>query len=150
MRSTRRLTRRRALGALAGAATTALGGCIKIDTSIRESPYGPNETAYYRLGATTVAWIGLVPPLIDQIQNPAIEVVPGQQVEITWVNRDGNTHQFMIADSSGNVLAKTEPTSTEGATRTLRFQARQEMIEYYCDYHPVQMRGTLLVTSPSP
>lgn len=147
MRSARRLTRRRALQTLAGTATTAVSGCIKVDASINESPYGPNETARYRLAATTAAWLGLEPPIIARVQNPSIEVVPGQEVEITWVNRDGNTHQFVVADSSRNVLAKTEPSSTEGATRSVTFEARQEMMQYFCDYHPAQMRGTFLVTS---
>ena len=146
MRSARRPTRRRALQALAGTATAAVSGCIKVDTSINDPPYGPDETAEYRLAGTTASWLGLAPPLIEQIRNPSIEVVPGQTVEITWVNRDGNTHQFIVADSSRNVLAKTEPASREGATRTVTFEARQEMMQYYCDYHPAQMRGTLLVT----
>ena len=146
MRSDRRLTRRRALQALAGTATTALGGCIKVDTSINDPPFGPDETAHYRLGATTVSWLGLDPPLIARIRNPTLQFPPGKQVEITWVNLDGNTHQFLIEDGTGDVLAKTEATTTEGATRTIRFEARQEMVEYVCDFYPAQMRGTLLVT----
>lgn len=146
MRSARRLTRRRALQALAGAATTGVTGCIKVDTSINDPPYGPNETARYRLGAQTSGWMGLEPPIIDQLRNPSFEFAPGQRVEITWVNLDGERHQFLVADSAGEVLAKTAPAATEGATRTLTFEARQEMVEYYCEFYPAQMRGTFLVT----
>lgn len=146
MRSARRLTRRRALQALAGTATAAVSGCIRVDASINEPPFGPNETARYRLGGRTSGWYGLEPPLIADIRNPSVEVVPGQEVEITWVNRDGKTHQLAIADSDRNVLAKTDPASTEGATRTVTFEARQQMTQYFCDYHPAQMYGTLLVT----
>ena len=146
MRSARRLTRRRALQALAGTATTALGGCIKVDTSINDPPFGPGQTARYRLGATTVSWLGLEPPLIAQIRNPTLQFPPGKRVEITWVNLDGNRHQFLIEDGTGDVLAETEATTTEGATRTITFEARQEMVEYVCDFYPAQMRGTMLVT----
>lgn len=146
MRPARRLMRRRALQVLAGTVTTGLAGCIKVDTSINEPPFGPDETARYRLGATTAAWRGLEPPFIAQLRNPTFEFVPGQQVELTWVNLDGNRHRLLIEDSTGNVLAATEATSTEGATRTLTFEARQEMVEYVCEFYPAQMRGTLLVT----
>ena len=147
MRSARRLTRRRALQALAGATTAGLAGCIKVDASINEPPYGPGDVASYRLGATTSAWMGLAPPVIENLRNPTIEVLPGQEVEITWVNLDGNRHKFLIEDGTGDVLVESEATTTEGATRTVRFEARQEMVEYVCEFYPVQMHGTLLVTS---
>ena len=147
MGSTRRLTRRRALGTLAGGALTASAGCLELDTSaLRSPPFGPNEIAAYRVGATTGAWVGLEPPIIAQLRNPTLEFAPGQRVEITWVNLDGNPHQFLVEDSTGNVLVRSEVTTTEGATRTVTFEARQEMVEYVCDFHPVQMRGVILVT----
>ena len=146
MRSARRLTRRRALQALAGAATTAVSGCVKVDTSLNDPPFGPDEVAEYRLGAITSAWMGLEPSLIEQLRNPTFELVPGQEVEITWVNLDGNPHQLLIEDGTGDVLIESAVTRTEGATRTVRFQARQEMVEYLCDFHPVKMRGAMLVT----
>ena len=147
MGPTRKRTRRRALRTLAGGALTASAGCLKLDTSaLRSPPFGPDETAEYRLGATTSAWVGLEPPIIAQLRNPTLEFAPEQRVEITWVNLDGNPHQLLVEDSTGDVLVRSETTTTEGATRTVTFEARQEMVEYICDFHPVQMRGVILVT----
>jgi plastocyanin len=99
----------------------------------------------YELGGQVPGWQGRAPRQIEGETNPALNLQPGTEYEITWENLDGSPHNIAILDGDGNELEATEIVSEQGATQTLTFTATEEMAEYLCQVHPNSMRGELAI-----
>lgn len=105
----------------------------------------------FRLGARTSGWQGLAPSSIRGTVNPTLRMEPGAEVEVTWENLDGATHNFLIRTDGGRVVHRTDDRSGEGSTATLAFTATEELTNYRCGYHPYSMSGKLAVGgTPTP
>lgn len=98
-----------------------------------------------RLGGKTEAWVGQSPDRINGQNNPTLQLTAGTEYTLIWENLDGAEHELIIQDANGKELAATESASEKGVTRSVTFTASQKMAEYYCEYHPQSMRGTIEV-----
>lgn len=155
-------TRRRFLRSVgAGSAVAAFGGSAiaQETTEGQETTAGDQETRTEGEGdtqtttageATPIAlggrvdyWLGLAPTAIEGQQNPTLQLRAGEQYRLTWVNLDGERHRWQIEDEAGNPLQRTDPARRFGATRTVTFEATEEMAQYRCEYHPERMQGTV-------
>jgi len=101
------------------------------------------DTQTIELGAETSGWQGVSPDAIADETNPTLELEEGTTYEVTWENLDGAAHNFVIVDSEGEELERTELMSEQGETQTLEFEATSEMAEYYCEPHRATMRGEI-------
>ncbi|WP_222918521.1 PQQ-dependent sugar dehydrogenase [Natrinema sp. SYSU A 869] len=103
------------------------------------------ETQTIELGGETSGWQGVAPDAIAGETNPTLELEEGTTYEVTWENLDGAAHNFVIVDSEGGELERTELMSEQGETQTLEFEATSEMAEYYCEPHRATMRGDISI-----
>ncbi|WP_231188782.1 family 16 glycoside hydrolase [Haladaptatus sp. DYF46] len=99
--------------------------------------------ATIELGGEVNGWTGRVPDLIEGESNPTLSLKAGESYTVAWENLDGAPHDLQILDSNGNELVGTETVSSEGEVASVEFTATEEMVEYYCSFHPDQMRGTV-------
>lgn len=136
--------RRTAARLLAGASVTALAGCTRLRLTNPAS--GASDATTFRLGAEAGGWTGHTPEQIRDERNPILRLPPSGTVELTWENLDGKRHRFVVEDSGGHTLVESAASSTKGETRTVTFEASQEMTTYLDPAYPVQMRGEILVT----
>jgi plastocyanin len=78
-----------------------------------------------------------------------LRVRAGAEVSITFENKDNTTHNFAVyrTAESTQVIFKGEALSGPG-TVTYRFTAPEEPGSYYfqCDFHPLTMNGSFVVT----
>jgi plastocyanin len=117
------------------------------------------------LGGRTDYWLGLAPKAIEGEQNPTLQLREGEPYRLVWVNLDGVEHELVVEGSeradgedtegedgegesgedgtteAGEDLVATDSTEEVGATASVTFTAGEAMAEYYCEYHPEQMRG---------
>ncbi|SEP02350.1 Copper binding protein, plastocyanin/azurin family [Halogranum amylolyticum] len=98
------------------------------------------------LGGKVEAWVGQKPARIDGQNNPTLQLTAGTEYTLIWGNLDSAEHELIIENANGQELAATESASQQGETRSLTFTASQKMAEYYCEYHPQSMRGTIEVS----
>lgn len=126
------ITRRGLLAVTAGAAATATLGA---------EARAQAET--YRFGGEVAAWRGEEPAAIEGEDNPTLELEAGTEYEVVWENLDGQPHDFVIQDGSGNDIVATEQISEEGETASLTFTATPEMAQYICTIHPTTMVGEI-------
>lgn len=138
------MDRRTAARLLAGASVTALTGCTRLRVTNPAS--GVRSATTFRLNAKSGGWRGVAPEQIRDERNPILRLPPSATVELTWENLDGKRHRFVVEDSAGRTLVESAASSTKGETRTVTFQASQEMTTYLDPAYPVQMRGEILVT----
>lgn len=149
MDRTPRVDRRTALRrtACASAASIfALAGCVSLEVPT-EPASGSNVHGEFTLGAKTSGWHGVAPEEITEERNPELRMLPGKSVELTLENLDGEPHKLVIEDSGGNTLVESPELAERGESRTVTFEADQEMTSYLCEYHSVKMRGDMLVTT---
>ncbi|WP_440009894.1 cupredoxin domain-containing protein [Halomicrococcus sp. SG-WS-1] len=57
------------------------------------------------------------------------------------MNLDGVEHELIIEDADGKALVESDSATEQGATVSVTFTADEAMAEYYCEYHPQDMRG---------
>lgn len=86
-------------------------------------------------------WYGVSPEAIEGEENPTLELEDGEEYEIVWINVDGTEHDLVVEDADGEELESSDATETPGEAITMTFEASDEMAEYYCEYHPEDMRG---------
>ncbi|WP_435348099.1 cupredoxin domain-containing protein [Haloarchaeobius sp. HRN-SO-5] len=96
-----------------------------------------------QLGAQTDAWVGQEPSSIGDAQNPTLRLRAGEEYELVWENLDGVEHELVLVDQDDEALAKTDAAEEQGATVQATVTAAGSMAEYYCEYHPESMRGTI-------
>ena len=95
------------------------------------------------LGARAAYWLGLAPAGIEGRTNPTLRLREGRRYELVWVNLDGVEHDFHLIDAQGEDVADTSAREDVGDTHATDFEAAPEMAEYYCEFHPQSMRGTV-------
>lgn len=128
------------------ASLAALSGCASLRIETRAASGAEADTTF-RLGAQASGWKGLAPEQIRDERNPILRMTPGSTVEVSWVNLDGKAHRFAIEDSTGTTLVESEESAAQGATRTVTFEATQEMTTYLDPGYSVLMRGDLIVVT---
>ena len=101
------------------------------------------QTETFRLGGEVQAWQGQKPSSIAGKSNPTLKLKPGQKYRVVWENLDGQPHNFVLLDSSGNALESSDIMSQKGATQTVTFTATSKMAKYHCQVHPTTMVGTI-------
>lgn len=101
------------------------------------------------LGGEMSHWFGIAPDAIHGKENPTLTLEPGQRYRLVWINVDGAPHEPVIEDADGNVLVTTDPVRTTGLTASVTFEATEEMVEYYCTFHPQNMRSDVVVDGKS-
>ena len=111
---------------------------------------GGGEPTTFELGGQTTGWVGQAPSSIEGTTNPTLEMTAGEEYTVTWENLDGNLHDFHVLDAEGNEIDGTGAPAdgyvdTQGETTSVTFTATEEMAEYYCSAHTLQMRGDVNV-----
>ncbi len=97
-----------------------------------------------RLGARISGWVGIEPDAIADERNPTLQLVQGETYTLTWENLDGAGHNFSIESEDGEEqFVSTEIVAGAGETQTVEFTAEEGMANYYCEPHPVSMRGDI-------
>lgn len=95
-------------------------------------------------------WVGVAPESIADTKNPTLELSEvGGTYRVEWENGDGLTHNFVILNDQGDVLARTDLVSSQGGTASVEFEATEEMSEYLCEPHPDAMNGEIVVGEQS-
>ena len=69
----------------------------------------------------------------------SLDLDAGEEVELTFENRDDVDHSFTIEDPSFEIEAE------GGASTTGTFTVPDSGVEWICKYHPDQMKGTIEV-----
>lgn len=128
----------RALGVTAAAA--GFGGVAAGQDDGDETDDGDEQLPIV-LGGEATQWVGLTPNAIQGEANPTLDLEAGQEYELAWINLDGVEHQLVIEDEGGEELERGEESETAGEVVSMTFEATEEMTEYYCEYHPEDMRG---------
>ena len=95
------------------------------------------------LGGRTEYWLGLAPKPIAGDRNPTLQLREGERYRLVWLNLDGVEHELVVEDGEGEQLVATDSNEEVGATASVSFTASEEMAQYYCEYHPEQMRGSV-------
>ncbi|QLG61429.1 PQQ-dependent sugar dehydrogenase [Halorarum salinum] len=103
------------------------------------------QTGTFRLQGGIGRWVGQAPSSIADQGNPTLELEPGETYRVEWTNIDGFDHNFVILDTEGDEVVRTEVVSEQGATQSVEFEATEEMTEYICEIHPRTMRGQVTV-----
>lgn len=116
------------------------------DTTGNESSGGSGEGSTIRLGGESQGWSGEEPEAIRGETNPTLELQAGEIYEIVWENLDGAEHELILADQNGEEVEASESSESQGETVSLEFTAREELAEYFCEYHPDAMRGEIEIT----
>ncbi|WP_161782606.1 malectin domain-containing carbohydrate-binding protein [Halococcus sediminicola] len=97
------------------------------------------------LGGEIGGWIGEAPSSIEGETNPMLTLQEGATYTVAFENLDGYPHDFYMLDENENELVGTELVTGQGGTASVEFTASQEMVEYYCSVHPIQMRGDVTI-----
>lgn len=124
---------------------SALSGCINF-TIPTEPASGAFSHDTYTLGAKTTGWRGIEPKEVRNELNPILTFRPGASIRLRWTTLDSARHKIVFENSRGETLYESKELSRHGETRTMTFEATQELTTYFCLYHPVQMRGEVLCT----
>ncbi|WP_231183289.1 plastocyanin/azurin family copper-binding protein [Haladaptatus sp. DYF46] len=103
----------------------------------------------FKLGGLSTGWKGLEPESIKGKWNPTLNLQAGKTYEVIWQNWDGFDHNFLAISADGNpetgdygsTVVRSSIMSQQGATQIVRFTPNKDTNEYYCEVHPVEMRG---------
>jgi plastocyanin len=95
------------------------------------------------LGGRAAYWLGLAPEPIESERNPALQLRDGERYRLVWLNLDGLEHELVVEDADGEELVASDSNESVGATASVTVTASEEMAEYYCEYHPEEMRGSV-------
>jgi plastocyanin len=76
-----------------------------------------------------------------QFDTNELEIEPGSSAEVTLTNDGEAEHSFSVEELDLEVEAE----GGETATGTLEAPDEDVTYEFFCEYHPDQMRGTLIV-----
>lgn len=152
-------TRRTALKILGTtAATTGLtaAGAAQDTETDDESDGGGNETDEVAdgdvddgesdqlpiiLAGCTEYWYGVAPEKIEGEENPTLQFEAGQEYELVWINVDSAEHELLVETDDGEELEASDASETAGEAVSMTVEANEDAAEYYCEYHPENMRG---------
>lgn len=146
--------RRRFLTVLGGVSTVALAGCSgeepeeedpeTTDEDPEEDPEPDEEPLIqtFELDGITTGWMGSQPARIADTANPTLEMVAGETYEVIWSSAiEGTAHNFSIENEDGEVVHATEWQDFGEYTTT--FTAEEDFNSYFCQPHPLSMRGPI-------
>jgi len=105
-----------------------------------ESPE-PAET--FKFVGSVPAWVAQAPQEIQGQENPTLPIEAGKTYEVVWVNADGAPHNWFMETENDETLVRSDTIVDAGSWQTVKFVASDNMWQYYCQYHPVAMRGDL-------
>ncbi len=136
--------------AIAGtAAMTGTAGAYRDEIDFRlPATQNDGEGRTLSLLGIVGGWIGVAPAEIDGVSNPTLRLIEGEENEVVWTNGDGMNHNFTIADEDGEAIEATEFVDEQGESTSITITPDEEMAEYYCQPHPVQMRGPIELIDP--
>ncbi|GAB3663278.1 cupredoxin domain-containing protein [Halopiger thermotolerans] len=138
-------TRRTALKILgATAATTGLAaGAAAQENETDDSDGGGDESEQLPiiLAGRTEYWYGVSPEEIEGEENPTLQFETGQEYELVWINVDGAEHELIVESEDGEELETSDSSETAGEAVSMTFEPSEDAAEYYCEYHPENMRG---------
>ncbi|ELZ00073.1 cupredoxin domain-containing protein [Natrialba asiatica] len=131
--------------AIAGTAATAgTAGAYRDEIDFRlPATQNDGEGRTLSLLGIVGGWVGVAPAELDGKSNPTLRLIEGEEHEIVWTNGDGSNHNFTVADEDGEVIEATDFVNEQGESLSFTITADEEMAEYYCMPHPVQMRGPI-------
>ena len=79
--------------------------------------------------------------------NPTIEAKVNIPKKLVVLNKDIVTHDLIIQDTSGGILnVNTAPLRPEQHFNAAILGYHRGSYEYYCSYHPTEMRGKIIIT----
>jgi hypothetical protein len=113
----------------------------------QQGQQGEEEVPQIKLGGRADGWVGVQPEGIEDQQNPTLTLQADTPYEIVWENLDGKEHELLIVDGNDEELAASEAAESKGETVTMQITASEEMEQYYCEYHPEQMRGEINIVN---
>ena len=123
-------------------------------TAQNETAEDPNLTQAASEPAQTFEFVGSVPgwqatgpSSISGQTNPTLRLVPGRLYAIYWINGDGAPHNVEIENDQDETMVRSDVIERGGARQTVKFVAREDMSVYYCQYHPISMRGEIEIVS---
>lgn len=95
------------------------------------------------LAGEATQWVGLAPASILGEENPALELSAGEEYEIVWINIDGEPHNLIFLDENEEPIESSDDSEMAGEAVSMTVEATEEMVEYYCEYHPEDMRASV-------
>lgn len=101
----------------------------------------PEPAERFVFSGIAPAWVAQAPQEIQGDENPALDLDSDETYEVVWINGDGAPHNWMIETDDDETLVRSQQTSESGSWQTVRFVASDRMYQYYCQFHPVTMRG---------
>jgi plastocyanin len=79
--------------------------------------------------------------------NPTLEAKVNIPKKLVVLNKDIVTHDLIIEDASGGILkVNTAPLRPEQHFNAAILGYHPGSYEYYCSYHPTEMRGKITIT----
>jgi plastocyanin len=103
----------------------------------------PEPAKTFQFVGSVPAWVAQAPQEIQGQENPTLPVEPGETYEVRWVNADGAPHNWFIETEDDETLVRSDTMQGAGDWQTVKFVASDNMWQYYCQYHPVAMRGEM-------
>lgn len=138
---------RRSVLELTAAAAAAAGmagvATAQDDTESGEAQGTGADNLPIILGGRAEYWYGIAPEEIEGEENPTLQLEAGEEYELVWVNLDGLEHNLTLESQEGEELEASDETETAGEAVSMTVEASEEMSEYYCEYHPESMRGSV-------
>ncbi|AGB38081.1 hypothetical protein [Natronococcus occultus] len=86
-------------------------------------------------------WVGEAPSVIENEENPTLELTAGDEYDIGYVNRDADSHGLAIWGDGDEEREATDVTEEEDTQQWLTVEADEELTEYRCPVHPETMTG---------
>lgn len=130
------------LGAVAATSGIAATAAAQDDDDADDDGDGPDRLPIV-LGGRVDYWLGVAPDAIEGEENPTLELEEGEEYELVWVNLDGVEHNAILEGEDGEELESSGDGETAGEAVSMTFEATAELSEYFCEYHPDSMRGSV-------
>lgn len=111
------------------------------DTDETDAESGDTDQLPIVLAGRREYWYGVAPEEIEGEENPALDFEEGQEYELVWLNVDGHEHELIVESEDGEELEASDSSETAGEAISMTFEPSENAAEYYCEYHPDEMRG---------
>lgn len=103
----------------------------------------PEPAETFKFVGSVPGWTAQAPQAIQGEQNPTLPIEAGKTYEVVWVNADGAPHNWFMETEDDETLVRSDTIVDAGSWQSVKFVASENMWQYYCQYHPVAMRGDL-------
>lgn len=101
----------------------------------------PEPAQTFKFVGTVPGWIATAPQEIQGETNPTLDLTVGETYDFIWVNGDGAPHNLIVETDDDEQLLRSDQIAKGGSWQTIRFVATGRMHQYYCQFHPIGMRG---------